>query len=374
MEQRLAGRILQTGRDVLVVGGGIVGLLSALELLHSGCRVHLLEMATVGRASSWAGGGILSPLYPWRYPDGVTGLARWSQGVYAELAVRLHDEGGVDPEWTQNGMLMLDTSDQMAARAWAERFGYRLEVLDGPGLRQCEPVLAEGSAAALWMADVAQVRNPRLVQAARQALVRQGGVIEEGCEVTGLLVKGGHVVGVRTKRGELAADIVVAAAGAWSGRLLAELAVRPEIRPVRGQMLLFGGPPGLVSRIILGPRHYVIPRRDGRVLVGSTMEEVGFDGTTTAAAREELLAAAVGLVPALADCPLERQWAGLRPGSPDGTPYIGEHPEVAGLYLNSGHFRNGVVMAPASARLLADLVLGRNPILDPAPYGLRRYQ
>ncbi|GAB4292570.1 MAG: glycine oxidase ThiO [Thiohalomonadaceae bacterium] len=360
--------------NVIVVGGGIVGLLSARELMAGGCRVHLLEMATVGRASSWAGGGILSPLYPWRYPDGVTELARWSQGAYAELAARLRDEGGVDPEWTRNGMLMLDTSDQVAASAWAARFGCRLEVLDGPGLRQCEPALAEGSTAALWMADVAQVRNPRLVQAARQALVRQGGRIEEGCEVTGLRVEGGHVSGVRTKRGEIGADVVVVAAGAWSGRLLAELAVRPEIRPVRGQMLLFRGPPGLVSRIILGPRHYVIPRRDGRVLVGSTMEEVGFDSTTTAAAREELLAAAIGLVPALAGCALEQHWAGLRPGSPDGTPYIGEHPEVAGLYLNSGHFRNGVVMAPASARLLADLVLGRVPILDPAPYGVRRYQ
>jgi glycine oxidase len=224
------------------------------------------------------------------------------------------------------------------------------------------------------MADVAQVRNPRLVRAVRHAVVKQGGLIEEGCEVTELLVRGGRVAGVRTTRGDFSADVVVMAAGAWSGRLLAELAIRPEIRPVRGQMLLFRGPPGLVSRIILGPRHYVIPRRDGRVLVGSTMEEVGFDAGTTAAAKEELLAAAVGLVPALAACELERHWAGLRPGSPDGVPYIGEHPEVAGLYLNSGHFRNGVVMAPASARLLADLVLGRAPILDPAAYGVRRYR
>ncbi|WP_338055862.1 glycine oxidase ThiO [Sulfurivermis fontis] len=357
----------------MVVGGGVIGLLSARELASGGCRVRLLEMNGVGRASSWAGGGILSPLYPWRYPDPVTELARWSQAAYPELAERLRDEGGIDPEWTRNGMLMLDTSDQVQARSWAERFGYRLELLDGVGLRQCEPALADGDAA-LWMADVAQVRNPRLVRAVRHALVKQGGLIEEGCEVTELLVRGGRVAGVRTMRGDFSADVVVMAAGAWSGRLLAELAVRPEIRPVRGQMLLFRGPPGLVSRIILGPRHYVIPRRDGRVLVGSTMEEVGFDSTTTAAAREELLAAAVGLVPALAACELERHWAGLRPGSPDGVPYIGEHPEVAGLYLNSGHFRNGVVLAPASARLLADLVLGRAPLLDPAAYGVRRYR
>lgn len=358
--------------DCVVVGGGIIGLLSARELAGGGCRVRLLEMATVGRASSWAGGGILSPLYPWRYPDAVTELARWSQAAYPELAARLHAEGGIDPEWTCSGMLMLDTSDRAAAQAWAGRFGYRLEELTGDALRQCEPALGDAAEPALWMPEVAQVRNPRLVQAARHALRGLGVAIEEQCEVSGLLERGGRVAGVRTARGEIEADVVVVTAGAWSGQLLAGLAIRPEIRPVRGQMLLFRGAPGLVSRIILGPQHYVIPRRDGRVLVGSTMEEAGFDTSTTTAAREELRAAAYRLVPTLAGCTLERHWGGLRPGSPDGVPYIGEHPQVAGLFINSGHFRNGVVMAPASARLLADMVLGRPPILDPAPYGWRR--
>jgi len=356
--------------DCVVIGGGVIGLLSARELAAAGQRVRLLEMDGVGRASSWAGGGILSPLYPWRYPDAVTELARWSQAVYPGLAARLHEEGGVDPEWTPSGMLLLDTADRAAAREWAGRFGYRLEDLSREALQRCEPALGDGAGPALWMPEVAQVRNPRLVQAARAALSAQGGVIEEQCEVTGLLVHNGRVAGVRTTRGEFAAGLVVVAAGAWSARVLGELALRPEIRPVRGQMLLFRGEPGMLSRIVLGPRHYVIPRRDGRVLVGSTMEEVGFDTSTTAAAREELLEAAYRLVPVLRRFELERHWAGLRPGSPKGIPYISAHPQIDGLYVNSGHFRNGVVMAPASARLLADLALGRPPILDPAPYAL----
>ncbi len=356
--------------DCVVVGGGIIGLLSARELAAAGARVRLVEMAGVGRASSWAGGGILSPLYPWRYPDAVTELARWSQGGYEDLAVRLRDEGGVDPEWTRSGMLMVDTSDRATGEDWAGRFGYRLDELAGEALRRCEPALRVGDGTALWMPEVAQVRNPRLVQAARNSLLRQGVVIEEESEVTELLARGGRIAGVRTARGEIGADVVVVAAGAWSGRLLAGLGIVPDIRPVRGQMLLFKGAPGVVSRIILGPRHYVIPRRDGRVLVGSTMEEVGFDAGTTEAARDELLEAAFRLVPALRSFGRERHWAGLRPGSPSGVPYIGKHPQVAGLFINSGHFRNGVVMAPASARLLADSVLGRVPILDPAPYAV----
>lgn len=221
------------------------------------------------------------------------------------------------------------------------------------------------------MPEVAQVRNPRLVQSARAALLKQGVVIEEQCEVNGLSVHAGRVTGVHTARGEMTAEVVVVAAGAWSRQLLEELDILPAIRPVRGQMLLFKGVPGMVTRIILGERHYVIPRRDGRVLVGSTMEEAGFDDSTTAAARAELEEAAFRLVPGLRDFMVERHWAGLRPGSPTGVPYIGAHPQVRGLFINSGHFRNGVVMAPASARLLVDLIVGRRPSVEPAPYALK---
>lgn len=362
--------VVRDSASAIVIGGGLLGLLSARELVSAGLKVRLVEMGHIGRASSWAGGGILSPLYPWRYDDPITELARWSQARYAELAARLHAESGIDPEWTQSGMLLLDTSDRGAAQTWARRFGYRLETLTEEALRECEPALGVAGGA-LWMPEVAQVRNPRLVQSARAALLKQGVVIEEQCEVSGLSVRAGRVTGVHTARGEMTAEVVVVAAGAWSRQLLAGLDIHPEIRPVRGQMLLFKGVPDMVTRIILGERHYVIPRRDGRVLVGSTMEEAGFDDSTTATARAELEAAAFRLVPGLRDFAVERHWAGLRPGSPTGVPYIGEHPQVAGLFLNSGHFRNGVVMAPASARLLVDLVVGRGPIVDPAPYALK---
>lgn len=355
--------------DYLVIGGGLIGLLTARELALGGASVRVVEQGRTGQESSWAGGGILSPLYPWRYPDGVTELARWSQDHYRILIEALALESGVDAQWTQSGMLMLDGDERDEAVAWAVRFGYTLEELDREGILRCEQALSETYLShALWMPDVAQLRNPRLLQALRLGLQQFGVVIDEQCEVSGLRVAGGTVQGVETAGGPIECERVVVAAGAWSGRLLQGLGLELAVRPVRGQMLLLRGTPGLFRRIILHRDHYLIPRRDGRVLVGSTMEEAGFDKSTTDEAAETLRRAAQHLIPELADCPLEQHWSGLRPGSPQGVPYIGEHPGVRGLFLNTGHFRNGVVMGYASARLLADLALGREPELDPAPY------
>ena len=140
------------------------------------------------------------------------------------------------------------------------------------------------------------------------------------------------------------------------------------MKPIRGQMLMINSRPGLIKRIVLMDNHYVIPRNDGRILVGSTIEDVGFDKTTTQYAHDILLEFAYGLMPVLQDFKVERQWAGLRPGTPDNIPRIRQHPNIKGLFINAGHFRNGVVTAPASAKLLVNLMLNKPPILDPAPY------
>jgi len=175
------------------------------------------------------------------------------------------------------------------------------------------------------------------------------------------------VQGVETASGRLLADRVILTAGAWSGTLFPGLR---KVEPVQGQMVAFRAPPGLLSRIVLNRGHYLIPRRDGVVLAGSTVEYRGFDKKATAKAREQLHAEALKMVPALAGHPLVHHWAGLRPGSPEGIPLIGEHPRIGGLFINTGHFRNGVVTALASARLLADLIVGRKPIVIPEPYGI----
>lgn len=355
--------------DFVIVGGGIIGMLTARELRKAG-SVTLIERGHTGREASWAGGGILSPLYPWRYRDAVNRLAIWGHHHYPQAAEQLHQESGIDPEYRHCGLLLLDIDDQAAAAAWAQRYQMDMHALQGTELRQTEPALHPRMEQGWWLPDIGQMRNPRLVKAARGSIIAAGVNLIEDREVTGLLDDGERISGVTTQAGNISAGQVIIAGGSWTAQLLSDLQPTLPITPVKGQMILFKAPPGLVGPMILQHDHYLIPRRDGRVVAGSTLEQAGYDKTPTKAAQQQLSAAASALVPELANYPIEHHWAGLRPSSPGGIPFIGPHPQRRGLYINSGHFRNGIITGLASARLLADQILDREPILDPAPYAL----
>ncbi len=356
--------------DCVVVGGGLIGMLSARQMKLEGRSVLLLDQGSLGAESSWAGGGILSPLYPWRYADAVSRLAAYSASHYHSLAQTLMQESGIDPEWTQSGLLMLDSDEKTQAQAWAQQFAVELQILERKSIEALEPALATQTNEALFLPSVAQLRNPRLVKALKASLQYHQIDVSEHEAANTIEQKNGRVVAVNTARRRIPTETVIITAGAWSAALLAQAGIQVEVEPVRGQMLIYKAVPELIRHIILDQGHYLIPRRDGRILIGSTLEYVGYDKSTTEQARQQLSTRAVELLPALVQYQIEKHWSGLRPGSPSGIPYIGCHADTEGLYFNCGHFRYGVILGLASVQLLHELIHGRKPILDPAPYAL----
>ena len=351
-------------QHICIIGGGIIGCATALALATAGCRVTLLERGILGGESSWAGAGLLSPLLPWHYREEVTRLTDWSRALYPAWISGLRAASGVDPEYRISGMLVLPPYDWPAARAWA---GARGEPVQELSARSMLLDLAIDDTA-LWMSGVAQVRNPRLLQALRLALLQQGVQILEQTAVTGWRSRSTCIEAVTTAQGEIVADEFVFAAGAWSRELLGELGVDIPVNPVRGQIVLFKSEPGRLKQVVYRDGLYIIPRDDGHILVGSTLEEVGFDKAVTQAARIDLSRRAAELLPFLAQAPLVAHWAGLRPGSPDNIPIMTRHPTIENLYLSSGHYRYGVTMAPASAQFMANLILGLPNPIDTTPY------
>ncbi len=341
--------------DFLIIGGGAIGLTSAIALLEEGFKVTLIDRDATGSEASWAGGGILSPLCSWDYSDAVTNLAGRSMRMFEEMAAQLFENTGINPEYQRCGMLLLPPYQNERATAWCSRHHVPLQQVSLnahlPGMQ----------GAGLFMPDIAQVRNPRLLKALRRRVEMLGGNIREQHEALEFSIAGDAITSLSTSKGNLSAGAYIMAAGAWSKTLLGEHALGMEIRPIRGQILLFKFDAPPFPNILLQENLYFIPRKDGHVLVGSTLEDAGFDKNTTTVARTYLLGRVHALFP---DWPSPiRHWAGLRPGSPDNIPTIGRNPHLSNLYANCGHFRYGVTMSPASAKLLLDAIRG-NP--DPA--------
>ena len=358
---------------IAIIGAGINGLMTALELIEQGCSVTILDQQQAGKAASWAGGGILSPMYPWRYPQAVNNLAKYAKPLYQAWNDKLKPITGIDFEIHDTGMLIFDEDDFDIGYHYAEQHQEPMQealYVEQEQIEQINPQVSSEFKHALYFPQLANVRNPRLLQSITYYLKQHPQVSWlEYTPVRQLKINHDQIEAIETENGDrIEADQFVFSTGAWSAQWSDQLKLEIPIRPVQGQMVLFKTPEHWLPTMCMNQVMYLIPRQDGYIVCGSSMREVGFDTIPAVEIRQKILNACFGMVPEMAEFPIVQEWAGLRPGSPEGIPYIGQLPQLKNGWTNFGHFRNGLCMAPASALLLRQLMLGQPTLVNPQAY------
>jgi glycine oxidase len=347
--------------DVIIIGGGIIGLTLSRELRKQGASVLVVERGEPGREASYAAGGMLASCGE-ESPPLLQPLATASAEIYPEFAHELEDESGLNVDLRSNGSLLFPapghTADQIFGAA----------PLPAP-LAELEPALPPSGRTALFFRE-RSVCPRALTQAALKAAKHRGVDISSGTTVRSVDLSAGRVIGVTTDKTAYSAAKVVNCAGAWAGHI----APYPfPTRPVKGQMVCFAMPKReLLRHVLRSPEIYLIPRTDGRLLAGATVENAGFDKRTVPETIQRLRRAAIAMLPALEEARVLEDWAGLRPGTPDNLPILGETP-IPGYYVATGHFRDGILLAPATARAMAQVIAGRNPEYNLTPFSVERF-
>lgn len=349
---------MAVGLDVLVVGGGVIGLTSAYYLARGGARVCVCDRGQLGREASWAGAGIIPPGNPRRASGPLDKLRALSAAVFPRLSDELREETGIDNGYRRCGGLELpgDEGEAPPLDAWNAE-GIAWELCDAAQLWRFEPRLAPVVNRGYHLPDMSQVRNPRHLRALVAALTKLGVSFHTEDRLLGFDGRG-RVERANLTWGPIRADAYLVCLGAWTGDFFGELRVPCKVKPVRGQMLLLRTPRPVISRIVMEGRRYLVPREDGRTLVGSTEEDVGFDPSTTREVLDDLRRFAVGLVPDLGGAEVERCWAGLRPGNADGLPTLGRVPGFDNLWVATGHYRAGILLSPATGMVMAQAIRG----------------
>lgn len=366
---------------VAIIGGGVIGLAIGWRLAAAGCVVDIFERGEAGRGASWAAAGMLAAGIETEPGElGLYRLNRTSQTLWDDFAAELEAVTGEDVGLRREGTLSVAlTRDDAAQLRFTYEFqranGIDLQWLDGAAARRREPHLHPGLAGAVLSAGDHQVDNRRLVGALRRAFAAAGGRLHEGTAVTAIDVAGGRVTGLRVGDVRHEAAAVVLAAGAWSPEIAGLPATaRPPVRPVKGQMLSLRMDPEapLLRHVVWTPRVYLVPRRDGTLIVGATTEERGFDPELTAGGVLALLEGAWRALPGVEELPIAEMWTGFRPGSRDDAPILGPT-EIDGLVLATGHHRNGILLTPVTARAIAHYILAGEVEAAIRPFGIARF-
>lgn len=349
---------------VLVVGGGIIGCAAALELVRAGCRVTVFERATPGAESSSAAAGLLAPIDD-SAETNFARLALASWRLYPDVVRDLQERTGIDVEYVTRGTIYPTSAAQKQrdVAAWADIKEFGVELLQGEDVHRLEPALSPKIRHAIFVKGDHWLNNQRLVIAYAQAAAAAGVELKTGCNVSRLVVEGGKVRGLVTEGERVEGDAILLAAGAWSGELMAALGAPLRIEPRRGQMIALAHVPPVLTYCVHG-EVYMAPRPSGELLVGATVERAGFQRAVTAEGISGLLHSAIELVPALRELPIARMWCGFRPWAPDSLPVLGPWPGIEGLFVATGHFRNGILLAPITARLMTEWITGKQPSLS----------
>ena len=348
--------------SVIVVGGGIIGCATAYELAKAGSKVTLFERAIPGAEASSAAAGLLT-VGGTRRSGPFQKLALDSWARYPDIARELRDVTGVDVEHMTAGTFypLFDHGESTEAEEqlrWPLATEMGMRVVQGTELREMEPELSPDVKAALFVRGDHWVNNQRLVTAYASAAAGRGVALRTGVEVSQLLVNGKRVTGVVAAEERFEADCVLLAAGAWSAPLAASLGLHLPVVPVRGQMVAVSNIPALLRHAVHGRHGYLTPRPSGELLIGATVEHVGFERAVTPEGLAHLLTGAIAVLPAIQSRPITRTWCGFRPGTPDDMPVLGPWPDVEGLFVATGHYRNGILLAPATAALMTQAILG----------------
>jgi glycine oxidase len=369
--------------DVLVVGGGVIGGALAWSLAQRGLSVTVVEAGRLGRGASWAAAGVLTPDTSDDDPPALGRLAEASLALWPNWVGEIEERTGLALQFRRDGLLNLWVdpdalhlpADLATARPHVgQQTSYqgRSEVLTASEVRTLEPSLTGPIVGGVLTSGDAQVDNPRLAPALIRAAVDLGVRVLTETPVATVTGTAGRCTGIRTVSGiEIAAGMVILATGAWSEALAAASGFRLPVEPWRGQMLSFDAPSRPLRHIVFCGELVLVPRPHGPLLVGTTLEKVGFDPRVTLAGLNRILARAARIAPGLGDLPLARSWAGLRPGTPDHLPYLGPVPGWEGLYAAAGHGRKGIILAPITAELLTRLILDHDldPLIEPCLLG-----
>ncbi len=353
----------------MIVGGGVIGLSIAYALSNEGVDSTVIDAGEIGRAASWAGAGLIPPFTRRLAHGPMIALRSAGAVLYREWSAALREETGIDNGYRVTGGVDVAVTgpDEADLRTAAGRWrveGIAFERLAPEDFARVEPALNPALLGGYFLPDRAQIRNPRHLKALTAALGQRGVTLLPHHPLIGLERIGRRVEGVTTHTGVIRCGQVVVAAGAWSGAVLVGFGARVPTAPLKGQIVMVRGECPLLRRIVEHGKNYLVPRDDGRILIGASEEDRGYDTSPTAEVIRELLDEAVSLCPVLADARVERTWAGLRPGSIDTRPYIGRLPEWGNVIVATGHKRAGLQLAPSTAEVVADLLLGRPPRID----------